>query len=188
VLVDEAGETDATCRLMARSPLNATGLPGPSLIGYMAGACVFRTSLYRQIGGYEPRFFIGGEETLASLDVLASGLAIVYAGELIVHHHPSPLRDSVLRRRMLARNAAWVAWMRLSWGEAWRATWAALRVMRRENAVVRDVWVLFAALPWALTRRRPIPREVEQMREQVRRSEASDDHGQAGPDAFTPPM
>src|SRR5260370_39842337 len=60
VLVDEAGETDATCRLMARSPLDATGLPGPSLVGYMAGSCVFRTSLYRQIGGYEPRFFIGG--------------------------------------------------------------------------------------------------------------------------------
>jgi glycosyltransferase involved in cell wall biosynthesis len=29
VLVDEAGETDATCRLMARSPLDATSLPGP---------------------------------------------------------------------------------------------------------------------------------------------------------------
>src|SRR5260370_40298841 len=62
VLVDEAGETDTTCRLMARSPLDATGLPGPSLVGYMAGSCAFRTSLYRQIGGYQPRLFIGGGE------------------------------------------------------------------------------------------------------------------------------
>jgi GT2 family glycosyltransferase len=188
VLVDEAGETDATCRLMARSPLNATGLPGPSLVGYMAGASVFRTSLYRQIGGYEPRLFIGGEETLVSLDVLASGFAIVYAEELLVHHHPSALRDSGLRRRMLARNAAWVAWMRLSWREAWRATGAALGVMRREGTFACDVLALFAALPWALTRRRAIPIEVEQMREAVRRAEALHDGRNPGPNASTHTM
>jgi GT2 family glycosyltransferase len=188
VLVDEAGAIDATCRLMAHSPLDATGLPGPSLIGYMAGSCVFRTPLYRQIGGYDPRFFIGGEETLVALDVLASGFAVTYAEELIVHHHPSPLRDSVLRRRMLARNDAWVAWMRLSWREAWRATWAAMHVLRREGSFVRDALALFAALPWALTQRQLIPSEVEQMREDVRRFEASDDHGDAGPDVSSPPM
>jgi GT2 family glycosyltransferase len=185
VLVDEAGETDATCRLMARSPLDATGLPGPSLIGYMAGACVFRTTLYQQIGGYETRLFIGGEETLASLDVLASGFAIVYAEQLIVHHHPSPLRDSALRRRLLARNAAWVAWMRLPWRQGWRATWSAVHVLRREGSFVRDVLALLAALPWALTRRRTIPHEIEQMREAVRRSEVIDDTDGAGPDAST---
>jgi len=85
----EAGETDAARRLMAHSPLDATGLPGPSLIVYMAGACMFRTPRYRQIGGYEPLFFIGGEETLVSVDVLAGGVAIVYAEEPIVRHHPS---------------------------------------------------------------------------------------------------
>jgi GT2 family glycosyltransferase len=188
VLVDEAGETDAACRLMARSPLGATGLPGPSLVGYMAGASVFRTSLYRQIGGYEPRLFIGGEETLVSLDVLARGFAIVYAEELVIHHHPSALRDSGLRRRMLARNAAWVAWMRLSWREAQHVTWAALSVMRHEGAFVRDASAMFAALPWALTRRRRIPPAVERMREAVRRAEAHDDDGAPGPDASTHTM
>jgi len=160
VLVGEAGETDAARRLMAHSPLDATGLPGPSLIVYMAGACMFRTPRYRQIGGYEPLFFIGGEETLVSVDVLAGGVAIVYAEEPIVRHHPSPLRDSALRRRMLARNATWVACMRLSRREAWCATWAAVGVMRREDTFVRDALALFAALPWALTRRRLIPREA----------------------------
>jgi GT2 family glycosyltransferase len=174
VLVDGAGEIDATCRLMAHSPLDPTGLPGPSLIGYLAGACVFRTPLFRQVGGYEPRFFIGGEQTLVALDVLASGFAIVYAEELIVHHHPSPLRDSGVRRRMLARNDAWVAWMRLSWREAWRATWAAADVMRREGTFITDASALVAALPWALSRRRRLPRKVERMREAVRRSEALD--------------
>jgi hypothetical protein len=148
VLVDEAGETDATCRLISRSPLDATDLPGPSLVGNVAGASVLRTSLYRRIGGYEPQLFIGGKQTLVSLDMLASGFAIVYAEELLVHHRPSPLRDNGLR-----------------------ATWAALNAMRRKDAFVRDACALFAALPWALTRHRPIPREVEQMREAVRQSE-----------------
>ena len=89
---------------------------------------------------------------------------------------------------MLARNAAWVAWMRLSWREAWRATWAALSVLRREGASVRDTCALFAALPWALTRRRVIPPEVEQMREAVRRAEALDDDGAPGHDASTHTM
>jgi GT2 family glycosyltransferase len=171
VLVNKAGETDDTCHLMARSPLDATGLPGPSLIGYMAGACVFRTSLYRQIGGYEPRLFIGGEEELVSLDVLASGFAIVYAEELVLHHHPSPIRDSGLRRRMLARNAAWVAWMRLPWRDALNATRVAIHVMRREGKFPGDAFALIAALPWALARRRVISSDIERMREAVRTAE-----------------
>jgi GT2 family glycosyltransferase len=171
VLVNESGETDDTCQLMARSPLDTTGLPGPSLIGYMAGACVFRTSLYRQIGGYEPRLFIGGEEELASLDVLASGFAIVYAEELVLHHHPSPIRDSGLRRRMLARNAAWVAWMRLPWREAWAATRVAIDVIRREGKFRHDALALLTAIPWAVARRRVIPNDVERMREAVRIAE-----------------
>jgi hypothetical protein len=107
--------------LMKNSPLDAPGLPGPSLIGYIACASVFRTSLYRAFGGYGPRLFIGGEETLVSLDVLSSGFAIVYVEELVLHHFPSPLRDSALRRRMVARHA-WVAWIRLPLREAWVCT------------------------------------------------------------------
>ncbi|AMM17451.1 glycosyl transferase family 2 [Burkholderia sp. PAMC 28687] len=171
ILVNEAGETDDTCQLMARSPLDAAGLPGPSLIGYMAGACVFRTLLYRQIGGYEPRLFIGGEEELVALDVLASGFAIVYADELVLHHHPSPIRDSSLRRRMLARNAAWVAWMRLPWREAWNTTRVAIKIIRREGTFPRDAFSLFAALPWALARRRAIPDDVARMRRAVHLAE-----------------
>jgi hypothetical protein len=62
-----------------------------------------------------------------------------------------------------------------------------MHVLRREDSFVRDALALFASLPWALTRRRPISPEIEQMREAVRRSEASDDHCQADQDAFTPP-
>lgn len=164
VVVGEDEASDATCALMQASPLGARALPGPALIGYMAGASVFRTAVFRGAGGYEPKLFIGGEEELIALDVLASGLAIVYADELVVHHHPSTLRDSARRRRLLARNAAWIAWLRLPMPEAWRTTLRALDLMRREGTLLRDAAAMFAALPWALARRRVIPPRVRRMR------------------------
>jgi hypothetical protein len=76
-----------------------------------------------------------------------------------------------LRRRLLARNAAWVAWMRLPWREAWNATRVAIKIFRREGAFPRDALALIAALPWALTRRRAIPDDVARMREAVHLAE-----------------
>jgi GT2 family glycosyltransferase len=153
---------DPTCELMSRSPLPAAGLPGPALVGFMAGAAVFRVDAFRRAGGYEPRLFIGGEETLLALDILASGGAIVYVEELTLFHHPSPLRESARRRWLLARNAAWVAWMRLPLGEAVRATLRAARAAEREGHGSRRE--LLGGVLWALRRRRPSPAEVLEMR------------------------
>ncbi|MDR5781194.1 glycosyltransferase [Caballeronia sp. LZ065] len=175
VLVDQEQAYDETCLLMKASALGVQDLPGPSLIGYMAGASVFRTAVFRRVGGYEPRLFIGGEEELVALDVLTRGHAIVYAEDLVVHHHPSTLRDSARRRCLLARNAAWVAWLRLPLPEACRTTLRALAVMRREGAFSGDALALFTALPWALARRRVIPADVRRMRAIVRRAEARKD-------------
>ncbi|MFP4894164.1 glycosyltransferase family 2 protein [Paraburkholderia sp. EG304] len=163
--------TDPTCALMRASPLGRVGLPGPALIGYMAGACVFRTALFREVGGYEPRLFIGGEETLVSLDVLASGHAIAYCEQLTLQHRPSAVRDSALRRRMLPRNAAWVAWLRLPLGEALSATLRALDVFAREGTLVRDGIELLAGLAWTVRERRVVPQSILAMRDRVRAAE-----------------
>jgi GT2 family glycosyltransferase len=171
VLVGEDRVTDPTCAVMGASPLGSDGLPGPALIGYMAGACVFRTSLFRGVGGYETRLFIGGEEELVALDVLAAGQAIVYCDQLTVHHHPSPVRDSSLRRRMLARNAAWIAWLRLPWPEAWRATFRALDLLAREGSFARDSVELLRGLVWTLQRRRVVPPRVLNLRRRVHAAE-----------------
>ena len=172
VLVGDEARIDPTCLLMQASPLPRDALPGPSLIGYMAGACVFRTSVFREVGGYEPRLFIGGEESLVSLDVLDRGYAIVYCDALAVTHHPSPARDARLRRRMLARNAALVAWLRLPLSEAWAASARALGVYLREESLVRDAPALAAGIAWALRRRRVVGERVLGMRERVRVAQA----------------
>jgi GT2 family glycosyltransferase len=167
VVVGNSDEADQTCERMRDSPLRARGLPGPALIGFLAGASVFRTSIFREVGGYEPRLFIGGEESLVALDILATGRALVYAHELILHHHPSPVRDSALRRRLLARNAAWVAWLRLPLREALRATSDAFVVMRREGTLRHDAADMLRALPWALAHRRAIGAHVQNLRRSV---------------------
>ncbi|WP_250453465.1 glycosyltransferase [Caballeronia sp. ATUFL_M2_KS44] len=168
VVVGEDGDADETCERMRVSPLGARGLPGPSLVGYMAGASVFRTTVFKAMGGYEPRLFIGGEESLLALDMLDHGHALVYADELVLHHHPSPIRDSALRRRLLARNAAWVAWLRLPLREAIDSTVRALGVMHRERTLLSDATQLLSGLPWALTQRRVVGRHVQMMRAIVR--------------------
>ncbi len=168
VLVGESRQLDPTCRLMRASPLDRAGLPGPALVGYMAGACVFRSAVFRQMGGYEPRLFIGGEEALVSLDVLDAGYAIVYCDSVVVTHRPSAARDAPLRRRMLARNAAVVAWLRLPRGEALAASVSALIELAREGRFIRHGGALLRDIGWAIRRRRPVGLHVVQMREHVR--------------------
>jgi GT2 family glycosyltransferase len=171
VVVGDEQRTDPTCLSMNASPLASDGLPGPALVGYMAGACVFRTAVFRELGGYEPRLFIGGEEALVSLDVLDRGYAIVYCDGLTVSHHPSPSRDARLRRRMLARNAALVAWLRLPLREAIAASCRALAVCAKEGAFMRDMARMLADTAWAWPRRHVVDAMVLEMRRQVREAE-----------------
>jgi GT2 family glycosyltransferase len=163
VLVGEQQVEDPTCALMAASPLPRDGWPGPALLGFLAGAAVVRRSAFLAAGGYEPRFLIGGEESLLSLDLLARGWRIGYAPQLTVHHYPSPQRDSTARRRLLRRNALWLAWLRLPadmmLADTWRACRAALH--SRDDAIA-----LLAALRgvrWALAGRSVIPAPLAHM-------------------------
>lgn len=171
VLVGESLELDETCVRMRNSPLQSCDLPGPPLTGYIAGACVFRTEVFRAVGGYDARLFIGGEEELVALDVLASGWAIVYMDSAVVHHHPSRARDSRLRRRLLARNAAWTSWLRLPWRDACLTTGRAFALLWREGSFAHDALAMVGALPWALARRRVVPPAVLAMRKQVHEAE-----------------
>ncbi|MDB5920321.1 MAG: glycosyltransferase like 2 family protein [Massilia sp.] len=168
VVVGEHGAEDPTCALMAASPLPREDLPGPALLGFLAGAAVVRRSAFLAAGGYEPRFLIGGEESLLSLDLLARGWRISYAPQLTVHHHPSPQRDSAGRRRLIRRNALWLAWLRLPAGmmlaDTLRAGAAALR--NREAALA--LLDALRGLPWALARRRVIPAQLAHWARQLR--------------------
>jgi GT2 family glycosyltransferase len=168
VLVGDDERLDPTCAVMAASPLEARGLPGPALISFMAGASVMRTAAYREVGGYEPRLFLGAEEWLMGLDLAARGWRMVYAHEVVTHHHPSATRDPAARRVALARNRLWIAWMRLPWRFAWRTTLAIARDARRAGCLTPALRAALPGLPWALRQRSVLPRHVHEM---VRRVE-----------------
>ncbi|HET8598487.1 MAG TPA: glycosyltransferase [Castellaniella sp.] len=173
VLVGPSAATDAACTLMADSPLDGEPDVGPGLVGFLAGACVVRSSAFRQAGGYWPALFLGGEESLLALDLLEQGWRILYAPEIVARHWPSAHRDAPGRRRLLARNALLVAWMRLPWGTAalnawdvlaglpdWQTRWAAVRdaiLHRRATGACRrpvGAWVAAQLARVRLTQRR----------------------------------
>ncbi|WP_423193811.1 glycosyltransferase family 2 protein [Cupriavidus sp. H18C2] len=111
ILVGADNREDPASTHMARSPLPSADLPGRAILGFMAGATVFRVRAFLAAGGYDPRFFIGGEEAALALQLAGQGWLMVYVPELVVHHHPSPQRDAASRRSLLARNAVWTSWL-----------------------------------------------------------------------------
>jgi GT2 family glycosyltransferase len=124
---------------------------------------VFRRDAYLQAGGYEVRFFVGGEEELLTLDLAAAGWRIAYVPQLTVHHHPSPYRDNIARQVVVIRNALWVAWLRLPPAWAFRET---LRIRRR--APSREAWrgglrQALHELPWVWRSRRVLPPQVARL-------------------------
>lgn len=167
VLVGEEERLDPACVRMAASPLDARGLPGPALIAFMAGAAVMRTCAYREVGGYEPRLFLGAEEQLMAFDLGARGWQMVYAADVVTHHHPSAARDPSARRIAVARNRIWIAWMRLPARSAMRATLRQLREARSVGLSRRVLLDTARGIGWALSRRSVVPERVHRMHQLV---------------------
>jgi GT2 family glycosyltransferase len=162
VLVGAEEREDPASTAMAASPFAPpAGLPGTGVVGFLAGACVMRRRAFLQVGGFEPRLLIGGEERLLALDLLAAGWSLAYAPELVVHHHPSQQRDSLRRRQLLLRNALWCAWLRRPFAGAWQETRRRLREANGDPRLLRGVVEALAGLPWTLARRRVIPPALE---------------------------
>lgn len=160
ILLGADEHEDPVCAEMARSPLPRARLPGPALLGFVACAVAFRRQAYLDAGGYERRFFVGGEEELLALDLVTQGWSIVYAAHLTVHHHPSPRRDNADRQRVVVRNMLWVAWLRLPLAHALGQTWRICRGAPSRRAMAAGLASALRALRWVLRRRQVVRPEV----------------------------
>lgn len=171
VLVGQQARIDAVSAAMAESPLPATpGLPGRPILGFLCAASMLRREAFVAAGGFEPRFFLGGEEELLAIDLAAAGWALVYVPDVVVHHHPSPRRDAGRRRRLMLRNALWAAWLRLSVPDAVRRSRAVLDRARSHREQVGAMVAALGGLPWVLRQRRVVPPYIE---EALRRRDGS---------------
>ena len=163
VLVGDDARLDPSCQAMEASPLPSTGGPGREVLGFVACGAVVRREAFLAVGGFSPRYGIGGEEELLALDLAAAGWGLSYCDDLVAHHHPSTLRPPPAeRRRHQARNGLRTAWLRRRPGGAVRRS---LEIARgaRSDAAVRGAFVdLLSDLGWIARDRRPVPRRLEQ--------------------------
>jgi N-acetylglucosaminyl-diphospho-decaprenol L-rhamnosyltransferase len=162
VLVGPDERLDPVCREMALSPLPpAADLPGPAVLGFIACGAVVRRAAFLEVGGFDVRLGVGGEEELLSLDLAARGWGLAYVEEVIAHHHPSPSRDPSGRRRVQVRNALWSAWLRRPLGGAARQTAHLAALAMHHPGAWSGVLLALLGLPWVLRERRPVPRALE---------------------------
>jgi N-acetylglucosaminyl-diphospho-decaprenol L-rhamnosyltransferase len=162
ILVGANQHLDPICALMADSPLrDSRGIPGPVLLGFMAGACVVRVSAYLDVGGYDPIYFIGGEEQTLSLKLAHQGWQLRYLPDVVVHHQPSRDNAPQLRAHEL-RNTLWTCWLYRSRANAVRATLDTL-VQRPKNIDwFRGIAMALRGLGWVRHNRRPLPAKLDQ--------------------------
>jgi GT2 family glycosyltransferase len=153
---------------LAAAPLGREqDLPGPTVLGFLACAAVVRRDAFLDVGGFHPRFGIGGEEQMLALDLLAAGWGAAYVPEVIAHHRPADGGNRPGRRAVMVRNQLWTYWLRRRLPAASRCTLAAARAARHDAAARRGLLTAGAGLPWVVLGRRPIPRQVEQLARRV---------------------
>lgn len=161
ILVGPQDRLDPISAEMADSPLaGPEGLPGSALLGFMGGAVVVRRRAYLEVGGYDPRFFIGGEEETLSLPLAKAGWHQQYVPEVVVHHAPSVANVTRLRPFGL-RNALWCTWLHRRLFSAVRWTGFLLADRPKNADWLRGVAMAVRGLPWVLRERDPMSRELD---------------------------
>jgi GT2 family glycosyltransferase len=164
ILVGPEGQDDPICEELRRSPLpRDPGMPGPPVLGFLACATVVRRSAYLEAGGFNARILVGGEEQWLAADLASRSWWLCYVPEIVVHHHPSVLRDRHSRRWQEIRNALWFAWLRRPWPSALGRTIRLARTVPHDRASLRGFAAAFAGLPWVLRQRRVVSPEVERL-------------------------
>ena len=162
VRVEPSGVDDPTSTRMRSSPFpNVLGVPGTELFGLLAGACVMRRAAYREAGGFERRFVIGGEEGLLAIDLKTLGWHMAYLPDAVVCHAPSLVRNPTARRRLQSRNRMWCACLRRTWRAALRTAREELGAAVRNGNGLATAASTLAGMGWVLRERRVAPQTVQ---------------------------
>ncbi|AOS64701.1 glycosyltransferase family 2 protein [Actinoalloteichus hymeniacidonis] len=172
----ELAEDPLTPELRASPVRGPKWLPGPALLGVMAGLSAFRVSAFRQVGGFSSRMWLGGEEELLALDLAARGWWMCWVEDMVIHHAPSRVRNARRRRQLGIRNTLWTLWLRRPLRSVLRRSLVVLRSAPADRATLKAVLEALRGLPWVLRERQVVPVSVElglmRLEAQQRRSSA----------------
>ncbi len=162
VLVGAEQRMDPTCTEMARSPLTGFGreLPGPAVLGFVACGAVLRRRAFLEVGGFEPRLGLGGEEQLLAMDLAAAGWDLAYVEDVVAHHHPASGARAE-RQTVMVRNGLWSTWLRRPPARAAAQTVSALRLAGGLPEARRGLVEAVRGLRWVARKRRVVPPLVE---------------------------
>lgn len=162
ILVGEQRYLDPISVEMADSPLpDRHGLPGAVLLSFMAGASLVRRTAYLQVGGYDERFFIGGEEETLAIKLARMGWQMRYLPEVVMHHYPSTVNAPRLRHWGM-RNTIVNAWLHRPLGSALRWTAFTLADAPKNRDLLRALGMLARDVPWIVRERRPMARDLDE--------------------------
>lgn len=144
-------------------PVNALLRDRP-VLGFLACGAIVRREAFLAVGGFHPRYGIGGEERLLALDLAAAGWRLAYAPEVVARHCPPPSDGGrrARRRATATRNDLWTAWLRRPARRLPAATAATVRgAGPRRASTWRGLADALAGLPWVARERRALPPAVE---------------------------
>ena len=162
ILVEPGGVEDPIVVELRDSPVvGADWLPGPALGSFLAGASVLRREAFDEVGGFNARLWLGGEEELMAGDLAARGWELCYLEQLTIHHQASTARDPHKRRADGIRNTLWTTWLRRPLRPALRRTVHLLRTVPRDRVTAVGLLRAVRGLPWVLRERRVLPPHAE---------------------------
>jgi GT2 family glycosyltransferase len=168
VLVGRDDRLDPVCRAMRNSPLGEVPGAGPRVLGFVACGAVVRRSAYLQVGGFHPRYGVGGEEALLALDLAERGWDCAYTDDVVAHHHPSPVRDRSARRVREVRNDMWTLWLRRPLSTALPGTARVLARLPVDRDARAGMRAALAGAHWVLRERVPVEAATERALRRLR--------------------
>lgn len=136
-------------------------MPGPTLLGIMAGLTMIRRRAFHEVGGFEPRMWLGGEEELLALDLAAAGWWMCWREDVVIHHRPSTSRDARRRRQLGIRNTLWSLWLRRPVRSALRRSTQIVRSAPADRYTALAVLEAVRSLGWVVRNRVVVPSRVE---------------------------
>ncbi len=161
ILVGEQSRLDAISVEMADSPLSEdAGIPGPVLMSFMGGAVIVRRSAYLEVGGYDPVFFMGGEEETLAHELVRGGWHLRYFPDVVIRHYPSVANAPHLRAHGM-RNTLWNAWLHRRVSSAVRWTLFTLVDTPKNIDWIRGVTMAVGGVRWVGRQRRPMSRQLD---------------------------
>jgi GT2 family glycosyltransferase len=162
ILVGEDEHSDPIHEDMVDTPVpERWDLPGHRILSFLEGASIVRREAFTEVGGFDPRFAVGGPEEHLAADLLSAGWELRYVPDVRSHHLPDHSEPSPAGRRLGLRNTLWFAWSRRPLRPALRWTAHVLRTSPADGATVRGVGEALSRLPWLPRERNPLPARLE---------------------------